>query len=207
MTHCDWRGPSSSVMACRCRSLFLFSSCGSLRSDPFHTQRIFVLGTAISNVRLLPKPPHTSHLYPHNPLTRHPHIIQYTPGTRRYSLASTLLSYCITVSSLDHIPSRFVFHSLFPVRSVRFALILLFLALGCVPLSSPLLLLSTIFICALPFFPALFYDLLVTAPRDSHHLEYRQSHYSETGNTDPRDSLDGRQESGRSDMNLIVLPF
>src|SRR5712691_3508975 len=69
--------------------------------------------------------PYTSHLYPRNPTyTTHPHILQYTPGTRRYSLASTLLSYCINVSSLDHSPSRFVFHSLFPVRSVRFALIL-----------------------------------------------------------------------------------
>jgi len=100
MTHHDLRGPFTSVMACPCRSLFLLSSCGSLCSDPFHTQRIFVLGTAISNVRLLPKPPHTSHLYPHNPTyTTHPHIIQYTPGTRRYSLASTLYP---TVSPSHH---------------------------------------------------------------------------------------------------------
>jgi hypothetical protein len=83
-----------------------FSSCGSLLRalTIFHTQRIFVLGTAISDVRLtFPKhSPHISHLYPStNPThTRLRHIIQYTPRTRRYSFASTILSYCITDSSL-----------------------------------------------------------------------------------------------------------
>ena len=89
--------------------------------------------------------PHTSHLYPRNPTYTTP--TYYTVHTRHASILFSIhtLSYCITVSSLDHSPSRFVFHSLFPVRSVRFALILLFLALGCVSLSPPLLLLSTFF--------------------------------------------------------------
>ena len=47
-----------------------------------------------------------------------------------------------------------MFHSLFPVRSVRFALILLFLALRLSFLSS--LAFVDVLVCALPFSPALF---------------------------------------------------
>lgn len=154
------------------------------RSDPFHTQRIFVLGTAISNVRHH-QPLHISSV-PTQSHFLHDTPTYFTVHTRHASILFSIhtLSYCINASSLDHSPSRFVFHSsLFPVRSVRFALILPFLALGCVSFL-PSCFLSTFLICALPFSPSLFLHFLITASRDSHHLEYRQSHYSETGNAD-----------------------
>ena len=72
-----------------------------------------------------------------------------------------------------------MFHSLFPVRSVRFALILLFLALRLSFLSS--LAFVDIFGLCSPFLSRSFSHLLITAPRGRCCLEYRQSHYSETG--------------------------
>jgi hypothetical protein len=91
----------------------------------FHTpQRIFVLGTAISNVRQpSPSPPPTSHLYPlpQISLTRHRHIL-YNTHHARVDTPLHLQIY-LTVSQTHQSSSRFVFHSLFPVRSVRFALI------------------------------------------------------------------------------------
>jgi len=103
--------------------------------------------------------PYTSHLYPRNPTYTTPtYFTVHTTGRHASILFSIhTLSYCINVSSLDHSPSRFVFHSLFPVRSVRFALILLFLALGCVSLSSPLLLFVDIFDLCSPFLPPSFF--------------------------------------------------
>jgi hypothetical protein len=100
--------------------------------------------------------PYTYHLYPRNP-TLHDTPTYFTVHTRHASIlfSNHTLSYCINVSSLDHSPSRFVFHSLFPVRSVRFALILLFLALGCV---SFLLLFVDIFDLCSPFLPLSFFS-------------------------------------------------
>jgi|SRR6267142_1534020 len=103
----------------------------------FHTQRIFVLGTAISNVRL-PSPNSLTHPIctpPQIRLTRHRHIL-YNTHHARVDTPLHLQIY-LTVSQTHHSSSRFVLHSLFPVRSVRFALIIhLPLALACVSPSS-----------------------------------------------------------------------
>jgi hypothetical protein len=164
----------------------------------FHTpQRIFVLGTAISNVRQpSPSPPPTSHLYPPPTNLTHTtqtHIIQYTPRTRRYSFAFTNLSYCITDSSIvvsicvPFFVSR-SFRSFFPNSFSTFPLLSL---VSLLPLAF-----VHILICALPFSPALFY-VFVIALRDSRHLEYRQSHYSERG---MQTRVHLGPKSGRSDI-------
>ena len=82
-----------------------------------------------------PKPVHTSHLYPQS----HSYDIHtyYTPRMRRFSFAfNTFSSCCISlVSSLA--PSRFVLHSLFPICSDRFALILFVFCFPCSRIVSP----------------------------------------------------------------------
>jgi len=102
------------------------------------------------------------------------HIIQHTPRMRRYSLHSYFFPpyYCITVSSSS---SRSVLHSLFSVRSDRFALIIAFFLLPCslfclFPLRSCFCQqfdLCSLLICLL--------FLVTIALLDSHHLEYRYS--------------------------------
>jgi hypothetical protein len=130
-----------------CRGLFVFVPFLVLwilasRSDPFHTQYIFVLGTAISKCQTpFLEPPHTSHLYPRIPThTTHTHTY-YTVHTTHASILCIhnfiLLYHRLITRRLD------LLHSLFPVCSVRFALILYLSLLS--PVSLPLLLLLSTF--------------------------------------------------------------
>ena len=123
----------------------------------------------------------------------------YTVHTRHASILFSIhtLSYCITVSSLDHSPSRFVFHSLFPVRSVRFALILLFFALRLSSLSSCF--------CR-HFWSVLSLSLPLFFPTSSSLLRGIDVVWN-IGKAIIQRLEDGRQESGRPGMNLIVFPF
>jgi len=91
------RGCFALCHPCPCRSLFLFSSCGSLLCA-LTLQRMFVLGTAIPNTlpwasahipSVPPAIPHTTHTY-YTVHTTHPPIL----------FCISQLSYCITQSSL-----------------------------------------------------------------------------------------------------------
>ena len=129
----------------------LVDSCAL--TSHFHTCHILVLGSAISNLTpssQLPKPVHTSHLYPAIPLTTHIHIIQYTTHASILfciSLFFTLLYYSRRVTSIC--PPFFI-----PVCSDRFALILFVFCFPCcriVSVSSALALVTSS-ICVLPLY-------------------------------------------------------
>ena len=113
------------------RSDIHFSYPPHLRSGPCNIQSHAVL----------PKPPSlcthpicTPQSHSHD---THIHFIQYTPRMRRFSFAFTLFHPAVSVSSHPFVPSRFVLHSLFPVCSDRFALILFVFCFSCSRIVSP----------------------------------------------------------------------
>ena len=101
--------------------------------------------------------------------------------------------------------------ALFPVRSVRFALILYLPLLSLVSLLSflPSLAFVHIFlICALSFLSRSFLRLI--ALRDSRRLEYRQSRYSENSEPGMQTRVThemGVLNRGARTSNLIVFPY
>jgi hypothetical protein len=112
------------------RSDILFSYLSHLCSGPCNLQSHAVLPSS-------PKPVHTSHLYPAIPLSRHIHIISTTPRTVDSLLHSHFFSSCCNSLISSVVPSRFVLHSLFPVCSGRFALILFVFCFPCSRIVSP----------------------------------------------------------------------
>ena len=114
---------------------------------------------------------HISYLYPAILLSRTHTYILYSIHT---CVDSLLHSHFFAVSQSRH-PSRFVLHSLFPVCSDRFALILfvfasLALVLSLIPFLSALALVTSS-ICALSFISLYLFTPLF-AFRYSHHMEY-----------------------------------
>jgi len=111
------------------RSDILFSYPPHLRSGPCNIQSHAVLPEPQSPCTY---PICTPQSHPHD---THIHIIQYTPRMRRFSFASTLFFSILLYQS--GLPSRFVLHSLFPVCSDCFTLILFVFCCPCSRIVSP----------------------------------------------------------------------
>ena len=116
------------------RSDILFSYPPHLRSGPCNIQSHAVLSQPPT-----PKPVHISHLYPAIPLSRHTHTYYtvYTTHTSIHFCIHTFFSSCCISLVSYLVPSRFVLHSLFPVCSGRFALILFVYCFPCSRIVSP----------------------------------------------------------------------
>ena len=117
---------------------------------------------SISHRPLPPKPAHTSHLYPqshsHDTYT---HIL-YSTHHASIFFAFILFFSILLYHGLILVSSRSVLHSLFPVCSDRFALIIVFFffasLLSVLSLSSALLLLLTVRSVLSPYLSLLFRD-------------------------------------------------